>query len=156
MKCLEVNFRQCTYCLQNLGITCSAYSFSPLHEMPDIFQHFMKCLTSRIAFNIHTQNKNQKQKTTTPNSNPTHSFLAATLRTNIQYNIIHMVIKITLEPLLLLPVPTTITKNQLLAFFTLFGFFRERSFRVNPIIQPHLVQKHTAPTFSADKGERKE
>ena len=24
-KCLEVNFRQCTYCLQNLGITCIAY-----------------------------------------------------------------------------------------------------------------------------------
>ena len=37
MKCPEVNFRQCTYCLQNLGITCIACSFSPLHEMPDIF-----------------------------------------------------------------------------------------------------------------------
>ena len=45
MKCLEVNFRQCTYCLQNVGITCIAYSFSPLHEMPDIF---------RIACNIYT------------------------------------------------------------------------------------------------------
>ena len=32
MKYLEVNFRQCTYCLQNLGITCIAYSFSPFHE----------------------------------------------------------------------------------------------------------------------------
>ena len=52
MKCLEVNFRQCTYCLQNLRIACIAYSFSPLHEMPDIFRHFMKCLTSRIACNI--------------------------------------------------------------------------------------------------------
>ena len=37
MKCLEVNFGQCTHCLQNLGITCIAYSFSPLPEMPDIF-----------------------------------------------------------------------------------------------------------------------
>ena len=53
MKCLEVNFRQCTYCLQNLGITYIAYSFSPLREMPDIFRHFMKCLTSRIACNIY-------------------------------------------------------------------------------------------------------
>ena len=53
MKCLEVNFRQCTYCLQNSGITCIAYSFSPLHEMPDIFRYFMKCLTSRIACNIY-------------------------------------------------------------------------------------------------------
>ena len=55
-KCLEVNFRQCTYCLQNLGITWIAYSFSPLHEMPDIFMHFIKCLTSRIACNIYTGN----------------------------------------------------------------------------------------------------
>jgi len=53
MNCLEVNFRQCTYCLQTLGITCIAYSFSPLHETPDIFRHFMKCLTSRIACNIY-------------------------------------------------------------------------------------------------------
>ena len=30
-----------------------AYSFSPLHEMPDIFRHFMKCLTSRIVCNIY-------------------------------------------------------------------------------------------------------
>ena len=46
-------FCQCTYCLQNLSITCIAYSFSPLHEMPDIFRHFMKCFTSRIACTIY-------------------------------------------------------------------------------------------------------
>ena len=32
---------------------CIAYSFLPLYEMPDIFRHFMKCLTSRIACNIY-------------------------------------------------------------------------------------------------------
>ena len=36
-------FRQYEYCLQNLGITYIAYSFLPLHEMPNIFRHFMKC-----------------------------------------------------------------------------------------------------------------
>ena len=46
-------FCQCTYCLQNLSITCIASSFSPLHEMPDIFMHFMKCFTSRIACTIY-------------------------------------------------------------------------------------------------------
>ena len=30
------------------------YSFSPLHETLDIFRHFMKCLTSRIACNMKT------------------------------------------------------------------------------------------------------
>ena len=39
----------CQILSTNSGITCIAYSFSPLHEMPDIFRHFMKCLTSRIA-----------------------------------------------------------------------------------------------------------
>ena len=32
---------------------CIAYSFLPLYEMPDIFRHFMKCLTSQIACNIY-------------------------------------------------------------------------------------------------------
>ena len=32
-----------------LFFTCIAYSFSPLHEITDIFRHLMKCLTSRIA-----------------------------------------------------------------------------------------------------------
>ena len=36
-------FKQYSCYLQNLGITCIAYSFLPLHEMPDIFRHFMKC-----------------------------------------------------------------------------------------------------------------
>ena len=58
MKCLEVNLRQYLYCLQNLGIIIiciyPAYSFSPLHEMPDIFRHLVKCLTSQIACNTHT------------------------------------------------------------------------------------------------------
>ena len=53
MKCLEVYFRQWTYRLHNLGITCSVYSFSPLHQKPDIFRHFMKCLISRTACNIY-------------------------------------------------------------------------------------------------------
>ena len=54
LKSRALFFRQYSYCLQTLGITCIAYSFSPLHEMSDIFRHFMKCLTSRIACNIYT------------------------------------------------------------------------------------------------------
>ena len=53
VKSQELFFRQYSYCLQTLGITCIAYSFSPLHEVPDIFRHFMKCLTSQIAYNIY-------------------------------------------------------------------------------------------------------
>ena len=52
VKSQALSSRQDEYCLQNLGITCIAYSFSPPHEMPKIFRHFMKCLTSRIACNI--------------------------------------------------------------------------------------------------------
>ena len=37
MKSRALFFRQNSYCLQNLGITCIAYSFSTFHEMPDIF-----------------------------------------------------------------------------------------------------------------------
>ena len=37
MKSRALFFRPYSYCLQNLGITCIAYSFSPLHETPDIF-----------------------------------------------------------------------------------------------------------------------
>ena len=48
MKCLEVNFRQCTYCLQNLGITCLAYSFSPLHEMPTFLGISWNALLHRL------------------------------------------------------------------------------------------------------------
>ena len=38
---------------KKIGFTCIAYSFSPLHEIPDIFRHFMKCLTSGFACNIY-------------------------------------------------------------------------------------------------------
>ena len=55
LKSWALFFRQYSYCLQNLDITYIAYNFSPLHEMPNIFRHFMKCLTSRIACNIYTQ-----------------------------------------------------------------------------------------------------
>ena len=42
-------------CIDSMPLLClcCAYSFSPLHETPDIFRHFMKCLTSRIASNIY-------------------------------------------------------------------------------------------------------
>ena len=69
MKSRALFSRQYSYCLQNLGITCIVRSFSPLHEMPDIFRHFMKCLTSRIACNIYTdilKNNNNKKPHTTP------------------------------------------------------------------------------------------
>ena len=53
LKSRAIFFRHYSYCLQNLGIMYIAYNFSPLHEMPNIFRHFMKCLTSPIACNIY-------------------------------------------------------------------------------------------------------
>ena len=63
MKRLEVKFRQCTYCLQNVDIMCIAYRFSPLHEMPDIFRHFKKCLISQIVCNIYIYHKDINKET---------------------------------------------------------------------------------------------
>ena len=146
MKCLEVNFRQCTYCLQNLGLTCIAYSFSSLHEM-----HGLPSTYTR-------KNNNNNQKQNKPKLQPNPFFPSSKsqnkhlVQQHYSYGNKNNIGATTAAT----RANNDHQKTQLLAFFTLFGFFRERSFRVNPIIQAHLAQKHTAPTFSAVKGERKE